>query len=169
MKIDYSPYQIQMPKVEAVQPVSGVKRTDPPVQINKLSPADKLEDLKKIYSEKQLKKIGVIECETCANRKYVDGSDDPSVSFKTPGQIDPEVSASAVMSHELEHVSNERANAQADDREVVSQSVTLSTAICPECGAVYVSGGETRTVTKGKSPYGISEELLKGTQVDQEV
>ena len=31
---------------------------------------------------------------------------------------------------------------------MVSQSVTLHTDICPECGDVYVSGGTTRTVTK---------------------
>ena len=31
---------------------------------------------------------------------------------------------------------------------MVSQSVTLHTAICPECGDVYVSGGTTRTTTK---------------------
>ena len=30
-----------------------------------------------------------VECQTCKNRKYVDGSDDPNVSFKTPGHIDP--------------------------------------------------------------------------------
>lgn len=169
MKIDYSPYQIQMPTVQAVEGVTKVKRTDPPLQITKLSPAEKVDDLKKVYSDKQLKKVGIIECETCANRTYVDGSDDPGVSFKTPGQIDPEVSAATVMSHELEHVRNEQADAEAEGRDVISQSVTLSTAVCPECGAVYVSGGETRTVTANRSPYGISSEFLKGTQVDQEV
>jgi hypothetical protein len=51
------------------------------------------------------------------------------------------------MSHEREHVTNEQARAQRDDRKVVSQTVTLSTAVCPECGRVYVSGGVTRTVT----------------------
>ena len=91
--------------------------------------------------------VGEVECKTCADRKYQDGSNDPGVSFKTPGHIDPANSHSAVRAHEQEHVSNERANAQSEDRKVVSQSVTLFTSICPECGRAYVSGGVTRTLT----------------------
>ena len=48
----------------------------------------------------------------------------------------------------MEHVVHEQAKARKEDRKVVSQSVTLHTDICPECGKTYVSGGETRTVTK---------------------
>lgn len=89
------------------------------------------------------------ECQTCKARKYQDGSDDPGVSFKTAAHISPEQAASAVRSHEYEHVTREQAEAIRNDRKVVSQSVTYQTAICPECGRVYVSGGTTRTVTKG--------------------
>lgn len=88
------------------------------------------------------------ECQTCKERKYQDGSDDPGVSFKTPTSVAPEQAASAVRGHENEHVVREQAKAQREDRKVVSQSVTYHTGICPECGKVYVSGGETRTVTK---------------------
>ena len=88
------------------------------------------------------------ECQTCKERKYQDGSDDPGVSFKTPTNIAPERAASAVRGHENEHVVREQAKAQREDRKVVSQSVTYHTAICPECGKVYVSGGTTRTVTR---------------------
>ena len=88
------------------------------------------------------------ECQTCKERKYQDGSDDPGVSFKTPTNIAPEQAASAVRGHENEHVTREQAKAQREDRKVVSQSVTYHTSICPECGKVYVSGGTTRTVTK---------------------
>ena len=88
------------------------------------------------------------ECQTCKERKYQDGSDDPGVSFKTPTNVAPEQAASAVRGHENEHVVREQAKAQREDRKVVSQSVTYHTAICPECGKAYVSGGETRTVTK---------------------
>ena len=88
------------------------------------------------------------ECQTCKERKYQDGSDDPGVSFKTPTNIAPEQAASAVRGHENEHVVREQAKARQEDRKVVSQSVTYHTAICPECGKVYVSGGSTRTVTK---------------------
>ena len=33
----------------------------------------------------RLKRSGQIECQTCQERKYQDGSDDPGVSFKAPG------------------------------------------------------------------------------------
>ena len=90
------------------------------------------------------------ECQTCKERKYQDGSNDPGVSYKTPTNIDPSQAASSVRSHEQEHVTREQAKAQREGREVVSQSVTLHTAICPECGRVYVSGGTTRTSTRAQ-------------------
>lgn len=88
------------------------------------------------------------ECQTCKNRKYQDGSNDPGVSFKTATNVAPELAAAAVRGHENEHVVRERAKAEREDRHVVSQSVTIHTEICPECGKVYVSGGTTRTATK---------------------
>ena len=88
------------------------------------------------------------ECQTCKERKYQDQSDDPGVSYQTPTNIAPEQAAAAVRGHEQEHVVREQASAQREDREVVSQTVTLHTAICPECGRVYVSGGTTRTATR---------------------
>jgi hypothetical protein len=100
-----------------------------------------------------IEKIAALtECKTCKNRKYQDSSDDPSVSFQTPTHISPGESASAVMAHEGEHVSNEKAKAAQEGRRVVSQTVTLETSICPECGRVYVSGGVTRTVTASDTP-----------------
>ncbi|MDR3090949.1 MAG: hypothetical protein LBU36_01950 [Clostridiales bacterium] len=88
------------------------------------------------------------ECQTCKNRRYQDGSDDPGVSFKAPGTISPAESVSAVYSHEREHFSREAAKAQSEGKKVVSNSISLRTAVCPECGRVYAAGGETRTVTK---------------------
>lgn len=91
------------------------------------------------------------ECQTCAERKYQDGSDDPGVSFKTAAHISPDQAAAKVRSHEYEHVVREQAKAEREDKEVVSQSVRLHTSICPECGRSYVSGGVTNTVTKGST------------------
>lgn len=91
------------------------------------------------------------ECETCENRMYQDGSDDPGVSFKMPTKISADQAAAAVRGHEMEHVVRERAKAEREGREVISQTVTIQTAVCPECGRVYVSGGVTRTVT-AKAP-----------------
>ncbi|MCX7748146.1 MAG: hypothetical protein N2645_14865 [Clostridia bacterium] len=95
-----------------------------------------------------------VECETCKSRKYQDGSNDPGVSFKTPAHIAPEVSAATVMSHEQEHVRNEKAKASAEGRELISQTVRLNTSVCPECGRSYVSGGLTTTVTKAGTDNG---------------
>lgn len=96
------------------------------------------------------------ECETCKERKYQDGSDDPGVSFKTAAHIAPEQAAAKVRGHEMEHVTREQAKAAREGREVVSQSVSYKTAICPECGRVYVAGGTTRTTTMAKSePFAV--------------
>ena len=91
------------------------------------------------------------ECQTCKERKYQDGSDDPGVSFKTAQHIAPEMAASEVRGHEMEHVAREQASAAREDRKVVSQSVTYHTSICPECGKAYVSGGTTRTTTAAQN------------------
>lgn len=97
------------------------------------------------------KTSGEAECKICKERKYQDGSDDPGVSFKSPTHIAPDQSASAVRGHELEHVVRERAKAQSEGRRVISQSVTMQTGICPECGRVYTAGGVTRTTTAADS------------------
>ena len=49
---------------------------------------------------------GAEKCETCEKRTYADGSNEGDVSFKTPGHISPEASASIVSAHEYEHVRN---------------------------------------------------------------
>lgn len=100
------------------------------------------------------RRFDTYECQTCKNRKYKDGSDDPGVSFKTPTRIRPENAAYAIRSHEGEHVSHARAKAQREDQKILSQSVTYHTAICPECGRTYMSGGTTRTVFQSEqNPY----------------
>ncbi len=87
------------------------------------------------------------ECQTCKERKYQDGSNE-NVSFKSASHISPEAAASAVRSHEGEHVSNAYSKAAQKNGTVVSASVTIHTAICPECGRTYVSGGTTNTMIR---------------------
>ncbi len=91
------------------------------------------------------------ECETCANRRYQDGSDDPGVSFKMAGKIDPASAESVVRGHEYEHVYRNQAKASREGKEIVYQNVVIKHGICPECGDPYVAGGQTTTVTKTKS------------------
>ena len=98
------------------------------------------------------------KCQTCEKRKYQDESDDMGVSFQTPTNIAPEQVASAVRGHENEHVIREQAKARQEGRRVVSQSVTLHTDICPECGKVYISGGTTRTVTAAEKDQSTQQE-----------
>jgi len=90
-------------------------------------------------------------CYTCANRRYQDVSNDAGVSMQSPTKIAPEQAASMVMAHEREHYSREASKAEQDGREVLSNDIRLFTSICPECGKTYVSGGETRTVTRKRA------------------
>lgn len=95
------------------------------------------------------------ECQTCKNRKYQDGSDE-MVSFKSAAHISPEASASRVRAHEQEHVANAYNKAAEDNDKVISATVSLHTAICPECGRTYVAGGVTNTQIKyynEENPY----------------
>lgn len=101
------------------------------------------------------RKSSPAECDTCKNRKYQDGSDE-MVSFKSAAHISPNAAGSAVRAHEQEHVSNAYKKAEQKNGEVVQASVAIKTAICPECGRTYVSGGETTTQIKysdEKNPY----------------
>ncbi|MCR4901765.1 MAG: hypothetical protein K6A23_02820 [Butyrivibrio sp.] len=95
------------------------------------------------------------ECETCKNRKYQDGSDE-MVSFKSAAHISPEAAPAKVRSHEQEHVTNAYEKAEKDNGEVISCGVAIHTAVCPECGRTYVSGGTTTTHIKysnEENPY----------------
>lgn len=87
------------------------------------------------------------ECQTCKERKYQDGSDE-NVSFKTASHISPKAAGPAVRAHEEEHVANAYSKAAQDNGEVISAAVSIHTAICPECGRTYVSGGTTHTMIK---------------------
>ncbi len=105
------------------------------------------------------------ECQTCKERKYVDGSNEANVSFKTPGHVSPQSSYAAVAAHEQQHVSNAVAEGSQPGSELVSASVSYKMAVCPECGTPYMSGGSTRTVMKynESNPYESSRKSLEGS------
>ena len=84
-------------------------------------------------------------CSTCASRKYVDKSDDSSVSYQTPTKLNPRTAGTAIAAHENEHVINERAKAERSGRDIINQTVMMKYSICPECSIMYPSGGTTRT------------------------
>ncbi len=83
-------------------------------------------------------------CETCRERKYQDGSDE-NVSFKSAAHISPNAAGAAVRAHEGEHVSNAYKKAAQEGGKVIHAGVAIHTAVCPECGRTYVSGGVTNT------------------------
>ncbi|HEY8345317.1 MAG TPA: hypothetical protein VIL66_09045 [Bacillota bacterium] len=115
-----------------------------------------------VLTDRALKKLGLLDCESCETRKYQDESNDPGVSYKGAARFSPEEAAVKVRAHEQEHVVRNQDKAEREGKEVLFQTVRLHTAICPECGRVYVSGGETRTVTKEKA----KEELRPGSNFD---
>lgn len=118
------------------------------------------------------KSQGITECKTCSQRKYQDKSNDSSVSFQAPTHVEPGLAGGAVMAHEQEHVVNEKVKAQNEGRKVVAQSVQIFTDVCPECGKRYVSGGNTRTVTKSDSKSNTeknSNNKILGATIDMKV
>lgn len=118
------------------------------------------------------KRAGKVECQTCKERKYQDGSDE-MVSFKAASHISPEAAGSRVRAHEQEHVSNAYKKAAQGEGKVLQASVRIKTAVCPECGRSYVAGGVTDTKIKynEKNPYeknakSFQAEATKGNKVD---
>jgi hypothetical protein len=119
------------------------------------------------------KRVSPAECETCKNRKYQDGSDE-MVSFKSAQHISPQAAASRVRGHEAEHVSNAYKEAAQNNGKVLQASVAIKTAICPECGRAYVSGGTTSTkiaYSNEENPYiqarkAMNKQGLLGANVD---
>lgn len=122
-------------------PISNVDRVTPINTDNTIDSASKVKP--------------ATECKTCRNRKYVDGSNENDVSFKTPGKIAPEASFAKVSQHERQHVSNAIAKGSKPGAQLISATVSYKMSICPECGRSYVAGGTTKTQIKytESSPY----------------
>ncbi len=100
-------------------------------------------------------RVNKAECQTCKERKYQDKSDE-NVSFKSAQHMSPTAAGSRVRAHEQEHVSNAYSKAAKAGGKVLQASVSIHTAICPECGRTYISGGTTHTNIKypnEKNPY----------------
>lgn len=144
----FNPYQLNMGAsavggVNAASEVAGMKPLIKPMGVSEEEKGAGVEGVKKG------------ECQTCKNRKYVDGSDE-MVSFKSPAKISPDAAGGRVRAHEQEHVSNAFTKAARDGGKVLQASVAMKMAICPECGRSYIAGGETTTkiaYPKDNNPY----------------
>lgn len=123
-----------------------------------------------VSKNEEPKNVSQVECQTCKNRRYVDGSNEGNVSFKTPQHVSPEASFAAVYAHEQEHVRNAEVEGGGENAKLLRASVQLHTAICPECGRAYVAGGVTKTAIQYSNPNAKEDdsykEGLKGLQVD---
>ncbi len=110
-------------------------------------------------------KVKPVECQTCKNRKYVDGSNEGDVSFKAPGHIDPGQSYATVMSHEQEHMTNARQKTAGGKGQILSASISLKIGVCPECGRTYVAGGTTSTTIayNKDNPYDQGRKTVEGS------
>lgn len=139
--------------------VSGTSNTE------SIFPIEKDKEKQTGIDDPIAKATGKEECQTCKNRKYVDGSDE-MVSFKSPTNIKPSQAMAAVSAHEQEHVSNAYKKAETDGGKVLQASVTIKTAICPECGKSYIAGGETRTRIKYSNESNPYMKNLKSANYD---
>ena len=152
--------------METIRPEAAAMKQD---EVSKLIKPENKELETAVSKNEKGKKVDD-ECQTCKNRVYVDGSDDPDVSFKTPQHVDPAQSFAAVSSHEKEHVSEAERQGSEEGNKLLRASVQLHTAVCPECGRVYVAGGVTRTTIQYSNPYAKKDdsykEGLKGLKVN---
>lgn len=154
----YTPYSMNpIPAISGYGPVWGVTNIQPASEAHKVI---KNPNASKVKSAGR--KSSPAECETCASRKYQDGSDE-NVSFKTAQHISPEAAASRVRAHEQEHVNNAYTKAAKNNGKVLSANVAIKTAICPECGRSYVSGGTTTTQIKYYNEENPYQKNLKAT------
>ncbi len=151
----YTPYYSGIQRVTGIQGVTGVQGVS---GITGVEDENKKGDRTGKVDKSQ-------ECQTCKNRKYVDGSDEENVSFKTPGHIDPNNAAAVVSAHEGMHVANAVKEGNKENADLVSATVSLKTSVCPECGRTYVSGGTTNTTIKysESNPYEKNRKLLEGS------
>lgn len=135
-----------------INPISGYGYYNMPYMpaVSSAGSTEKTENAKPVLNPGESKEVqpgkksSPAECETCKERKYQDGSDE-QVSFKSASHISPEASAARVRGHEQEHVNNAYKKAEMGDGKVLQASVSLKTAVCPECGRSYVAGGTTTT------------------------
>ena len=94
----YTPYS--MNSISAISGYGQTTAIQPETETNKVIKNPNESNVKSAG-----RKSSPAECETCASRKYQDGSDE-NVSFKSPQHISPQAAASRVRAHEQEHVNN---------------------------------------------------------------
>ena len=71
--------------------------------------------------------------------------------MQSPTHLSPDEAGGAVIAHEQQHVQHNAEKANKEGMKATS-FVQIHTAVCPECGRIYVSGGTTTTTYSKKEP-----------------
>lgn len=135
-------------RIDPSSAVGGIGRTGTATGTSRSGRTDGTRPIDPDNEKKPGRRSTPAECETCKKRKYQDGSDESNVSFKSAAHISPNEAGTAVRAHENMHVQNAYKKAAQKNGKVLSATVAIHTAICPECGRTYVSGGVTRTAIR---------------------
>ena len=116
---------------------------------------------------KETKETQKAECQTCKERKYMDQSNEGDVSFPAHTLTARGQAPALVMDHAGFLGLNGVAEAQKQNKRLVSVSVSLKTGVCPECGKTYIAGGTTRTkmLTYRENPYDQGRKAVEGTML----
>jgi hypothetical protein len=154
-----------------INPISSVSYTYPAARISPIGQSvnavSRINGITPVgpSSPGSIEKLEAGQCQTCKERKYVDGSNDSNVSFQTPTHISPEASFTAVSAHEQEHVTNAHIKGGQEGSRFISASVSLKMSVCPECGTPYISGGSTRSTIEynTSNPYDNFRKSLEGS------
>jgi hypothetical protein len=85
--------------------------------------------------------------------------------MQTPTRLSPDAAAAAVAQHENQHVAHEKQKAERNGQ-IAHSTVTIKTSVCPDCGRIYVSGGETRTTISDTKKTAPPQEQDKGGAID---
>ncbi|MCL2225424.1 MAG: hypothetical protein FWB96_10715 [Defluviitaleaceae bacterium] len=93
-------------------------------------------------------------CNTCATRAYV--CSDGGVSRPSAGNA-----AAYVVAHEQAHLADDRAEAQAEGNRIVAQDIAIFSDTCPECGVIFTSGGEARSLIASEEVAGADHPALE--------
>lgn len=143
MNISFSPFMQGQYGANAITQYASKQQEEAKERMGIEDPSKANDPLQKAIEEHK----NGCECETCKRRKYKDGSNE-MVSFKYAAHISPTAAGAVVRGHEQEHVTNAYSKATTQNGKVIQASVAIHTAVCPECGRTYVSGGTTTTTIK---------------------
>lgn len=94
---------------------------------------------------------GEAGCQSCQNRVYVcsNGETTDGQATTIPGRQ----SALRVSHHEAQHLRLARLRAEQEGKVIIGQEIKLFSAVCPECGQIYVNQGQAISKSISKEDF----------------